>query len=570
MNIKKIPFSFSYDIIFLLEEVLMNKTIFITGHKNPDTDSICSTIAYAELKKKLGYDVLPIRIGNINSETAYVLHKFDVEAPQLFYDIRTRVSDIHFDDVVTVNETATISTAWRLMLDNDKKVIAIVKNGNTLVGLATISGITNGILSVAQNRYDLMKQTPLDCITETLMGELVVRPRDYHPSGIITVASGILVDKEFIGYQDQIVITSSREESQLKAIHTGAALIVVTLATEISNEVMIAATKNNCAIIVTTLDIFTTSQLITQAIPIYLIMTTNLVTFNYFDYLDDVKAIIPKSRFRSYPVVDSNNELKGLISRYHLWGHDRKQIILVDHNETTQSIEGIEQADVIEIVDHHRIGDIQTNTPVTFRNEIVGSCATIIAKMYRESGIEIEKKIAGILCGAIISDTMHFNSPTCTEEDRNIAYELATIAELDIENFSEELYLASASLAGKTISEIVHTDLKEFNIDSYRITVSQLNIIDPETIQSIKDETLEYLENLCVSNRYDLSIIVFTDIKEKGSYFLSAGKDIHLFELAFSNKLKEKNGLVFIENMMSRKQQFIPALAKAISSYKNK
>ena len=548
----------------------MNKTIFITGHKNPDTDSICSTIAYAELKKKLGYDVLPIRIGNINSETAYVLHRFDVEAPQLFYDIRTRVSDIHFDDVVTVNETATISTAWRLMLDNDKKVIAIVKNGNTLIGLATISGITNGILSVAQNRYDLMKQTPLDCITETLMGELVVRPRDYHPSGIITVASGILVDKEFIGYQDQIVITSSREESQLKAINTGAALIVVTLASEVTNEVMIAATKNNCAVVVTTLDIFTSSQLITQSIPIHLIMTTNLVTFNYFDYLDDVKAIIPKSRFRSYPIVDSNNELKGLISRYHLWGHDRKQIILVDHNETTQSIEGIEQADVIEIVDHHRIGDIQTNTPVNFRNEIVGSCATIITKMYREAGIDIEKKIAGILCGAIISDTMHFNSPTCTEEDFRIAHELAAIAELDIEKFSEELYLASASLAGKTISEIVHTDLKEFNIDSYRITVSQLNIVDPETILNIKDETLEYLENLCISNRYDLSIIVFTDIKEKGSYFLSAGKDIHLFELAFSSDFTEKNGLLFIENMMSRKQQFIPALAKAISSYKNK
>jgi len=548
----------------------MNKTIFITGHKNPDTDSICSTLAYAELKRKLGFDVTPIRIGNINSETAYVLRKFDVEAPQLYYDIRTRVSDIHFDDVVTVKEDATIHTAWRLMLDNKKKVIAIVENENKLVGLATISGITNGILSVAQNRYDLMKKTPLDAITDTLMGELMVRPRNYQTSGIIAVASSVLVEKEFIGYEDQIVITSSRTESQLKAINTGAALIVVTLASQISNEVMIAATKNNCAVITTTLDIFTASQLITQSIPIRFIMTSELVCFNYFDYLDDVKAIIPKSRFRSYPVVDSNNELKGLISRYHLWGHDRRQIILVDHNEISQSIEGIEQADVIEIVDHHRIGDIQTNTPVSFRNEIVGSCATIIAKLYKEHDIKIDKKIAGILCGAIISDTMHFNSPTCTNQDKEIATSLAKIADIDLKEFSNELYLASASLAGKTISEIVHSDLKEFNIDSYRITVGQLNIVDPDSIHTIKDEILEYLENLCVSNRYDLSIVVFTDIKEKGSYFLWAGKDQHLFDLAFGSEIEKKNGLSFIGNMLSRKQQFIPAIAKAISSYKNK
>lgn len=547
----------------------MSDTVFITGHKNPDTDSICSTIAYAELKQKLGQEVTPIRVGNINSETAYVLRRFDVEAPPLYYDIRTRVCDINFDDVVTVKENDTIHTAWRKMLDNNKKVIAIIRDQNTLVGLATISGITNGILSVAQSRYDLMKETPLDAIADTLMGELVVRPRDYHPSGIISVASSVLIEKDFIDFNNQIVITSSREETQLKAINTGAALIVTTLSQEISNEVMIAATKNNCAIITTTLDIFTSSQLITQSIPIYLIMTTDLVTFNYYDYLDDVKAIIPKSRYRSYPVVDTNNELKGLISRYHLWGHDRRQIILVDHNEISQSIDGIEQADVIEIVDHHRIGDIQTTTPVMFRNEIVGSCATIIAKMYWENDIKIEKKIAGLLCAAIISDTMHFNSPTCTKEDRKIAAKLAKIADLDLEEFSHEIYLASASLAGKTISEIVHTDLKEFNIDSYRIAVGQINIVDPDSIHSIREEILEYMESLCISNRYDLSIIVFTDIKEKGSYFLWAGKEKHLFDLAFSNQIQEKNGLTFAENMLSRKQQFIPILAKAVSNYKN-
>ncbi|MDR1795778.1 MAG: putative manganese-dependent inorganic diphosphatase [Erysipelotrichaceae bacterium] len=548
---------------------MIQSPIFITGHRNPDADSICATISYARLKELLGENVKPIRLGNINAETEYILHKFAVAPPPLVYDIRTRVADIDIDEAVTVTQDTTIQIAWQKMLEQNKKVIAIVEPDQTLLGLATISGITNGILSVAQNDFSFIKKTPLDCIAATLMGELIVRPREYHPNGIIAMGSSILNDKDFIDYKDQIVITSARPENQLKAIKTNAALVVATLSQEVSSEVIIAANKNNCAVITTTLDLFTTSQLITQSIPIKFIMSTNLVTFNYYDYLDDVKAVIPKSRYRSYPVIDNNRHLMGLISRYHLWGHQRKQVILVDHNEKAQSIEGIEQAEVVEIIDHHRIGDISTDSPAVFRNETIGSTSSIITKLYKENGLKPEKHIAGIMLGAIISDTMNFNSPTCTPVDIELAHELAEIAGVDIQSFASEIYLASASLAGKTVADIVHTDLKEFTMDSYQVAVGQINVVDPVSIISLKNELEDYLHHLCISNRYDLALMIFTNIKEKGSYLLWSGKDRHLVSMAFEGQLGEVNGLSFAPGILSRKKQVVPALATAIAAYNN-
>ena len=545
----------------------MNKEILITGHKNPDADSICATIAYADLKAKLGFNVKPVRIGNINAETTFILNKFNIEPPQLVHDIRTRLQDISIDEALSVTADTTIQKAWQAMLENDKKVVAIVEADNTLIGLATISAITNAILSLAQNNFELIKQTPLDNIAETLLGELIVRPENYHPSGIISVGSSLLIEKEFISYKDKIVITSAREDAQLKAIHTGAALVIAALSKETTSEVIKEAKEHNCAVICTTLDIFTTAQLISQSIPINLIMTTNLVSFNSFDCLDDVKSIIPKSRYRSYPVVDGNNILLGLVSRYHLWGHDKRQVILVDHNEKSQSIDGIEQAEVIEIIDHHRIGDIQTTTPVMFRNEILGSTSTIIARMYQESNIEIPPEIAGILCGAIISDTMNFNSPTCTSIDIETANFLADIADVALEQYASELYMAAATIAGKSISDIVHTDLKEFDIDSFRIAIGQVNIANPFSITNVKHDIESYLEKLCISSRYDFAIMIFSYIDDKGSYVITAGKESFIFNLAFDEILEIRNELNFLPEILSRKKQIIPMLAKAIARY---
>ncbi|MEA5027039.1 MAG: putative manganese-dependent inorganic diphosphatase [Erysipelotrichaceae bacterium] len=548
----------------------MNNNIYITGHKNPDTDTIVSTIAYARLKEALGYQVTPIRIGNINSETAFILHKFNVNAPQLFYDIKTRVCDISFDHAYRVGPEATIQQAWEIMRENDKKVIAVVDSADCLVGMATISGITSGILSSTLKNYDLIKRIPLENIAFTLHGDLVVNPRRYHPNGTINITTSKLLEQEPLQYTDEIVITSNRTSSHLHAIKTGAALVIACQTDEVEPEVILSATKAHCAIITTPLDIYITSQSICHAIPISDIMSTNLVTFNYYDYLDDVKAIIPKSRFRSYPVVDNNNKLMGFISRYHLWGHEKRQVILVDHNETNQSIDGIEQADVIEIIDHHRIGDVQTNIPIQFRNEIVGACSTIISKLYSENHLDPAPEIAGLLCGAIISDTMNFNSPTSTATDQKEAERLAAIAGIDLKEYAQEIFTASTSLSGKGISEIVHNDLKEFNMQSFRVIIGQINVVDSAYITEIKDQILEFLDDLCGTSHYDLAVMIFTDVNEKGSYFIWTGKDRNLLNLAFENQMQEQDGLFYVPDLMSRKQQVVPAIARAISIYNNK
>ncbi|NLC54304.1 MAG: putative manganese-dependent inorganic diphosphatase [Erysipelothrix sp.] len=549
----------------------MKHPIIITGHRNPDSDSVCSALAYGELKKQLGYDVLPIRLGHINSETAYILNRFEVKPPKLMRKLETLIKDITIDDALIVTPEATIKEAWDLMRDHDKKAITIVDKDNKLEGIATLGTITDGVLSLIKNNYELMRQTPYQNIASAVWGEVLIAPRNYNPSGIISISSGVLVDKKEISYRNKIVLVSTREHSQIKAIETGASLLVVCFAkrNQISDHVKEMAEKHGTGIIYTTLDLFTTSQTITQAVPIKLIMTTDLVTFNIIDNLEEVKTVINKSRYRSYPVVDSLNQVQGFISRYHLWNHERINLILVDHNETNQSIPGIEEANVIEIIDHHRLGDIETNSPVMFRNEIIGSTSSIIAKIYRENNITPTREMAGIMLGAIISDTMNFNSPTSTPQDEEIGKYLASLIDIDIEEYADKIFEASATLSKKTLEEVVLTDFKEFMIEGFSVAISQINIVDSDYIFEIKDDLITYLHSLCINKAYDIGLVMITDIKDKGSYMVVAGPQAHIFEYAFEGQKEMINDLLFIEGVLSRKKQIIPNIASAINKYRS-
>lgn len=548
----------------------MKHPIIITGHRNPDSDSICAALAYADLKEQLGFNVLPVRLGNINSETAYILNKWQVQPPQLMHKLETKIKDIAIDEAISVDGEATIREAWDKMRNYNKKVVACVNKDNQLEGLATLGLITNGMLSLVKSNYELMRQTPYQNIAETVWGDVLVEPKNYKPSGIISVSSGVLVDKEEIKYKDQIVLVSTREHSQIKAIETGAALLIVCFAKkeQITDHVIELAKKHDTGIIYTTLDIFSTTQTITHAAPLKLIMTKDLVTFNSSDTVEEVKDIINKSRYRSYPVVDNFNRLEGFLSRYHLWNHDRINLILVDHNEINQSIPGIEEANVLEIIDHHRLGDIETNSPVKFRNEIIGSTCSIIAKIYREKNIVPSKKMAGLMLGAILSDTMNFNSPTSTLEDVEIGNYLADLAQVDIQEYAEAIFEASAMLAGKSLEEVVLTDFKEFTIEGFSVAISQINIVDSDTIFEIKDDLIYYLDNLCASRAYDLGLVMITDIKDKGSYIIVGGPQSQIFEYAFEGKKQMINDLLFIEGVLSRKKQIVPNIAAAINKYR--
>ena len=550
----------------------MSHPILITGHRNPDSDSICAALAYADLKRQLGDNAMAIRLGNINPETAYILDRFKQEPPKLMSKLETEIKDITIDEVLTVSEDATIKEAWDLMSHHNRKAIAIVDKNEVLLGLTTLGKITDTLLSLIKNEFNLMAQTPYENIAKVIWGNVLIKPKNYNPSGIISISSGVLVEKKEIGFKDKIVLVSTREHSQIKAIETGASLIVVCFAKEsqITKHVQDLAKEHGCGIIYTTLDMFSTSQSITQAIPIKLIMTTDLILFHTSDTLSEVKNVINKSRFRTYPVVNNSNKITGFISRYHLWNHEKIKLILVDHNEINQSIEGIEEAEIIEIIDHHRLGDIETNSPVMFRNEIIGSTSSIITKLYLENRITPSKEIAGILLGAILSDTMNFNSPTCTPRDRELGVYLSEIAGVNIDDYAREIFNASATLSNKSIDEIVLTDFKEFDIEGFSVAISQINVIDSDKVFEMKDGINDFLNKLCGDHEYDLGVVMITDINEKGSYIISAGPSSQMFEHAFEGKKMNVQDLEFIPGVLSRKKQMIPNIAYAINKFKTR
>ncbi|MGB4984605.1 MAG: putative manganese-dependent inorganic diphosphatase, partial [Erysipelotrichaceae bacterium] len=547
---------------------MSTKTIYITGHRNPDSDSICSTIAYANLKSKLGFDVTPIRIGNINSETSYILKRFDIDAPKIKYDIKPVIKDIDFDDPIIALENEPLKDVWEMMLNNKKKVAAVVSEQGLLLGIISLTDITNAILSLAQGNYGLLEQTSLENIALALDGNIIYEDKNYHSNGRVKIGSSVLNAMNINEYQDSIVITSVKKNSQLLALDAHISLLIVSGGESVDIEVKNKAIENNISIITTNLDLIAVAQTITQSIPVNLIMTDKLVTFNMYDYIEDVKEIINKSRYRSYPVVDNKGRLVGLISRYHLWNHPKKKIILVDHNEVNQSIEGVEEAQILEIIDHHKLGDVQTNSPIYFRSEICGCTSTIICKLYEENNVVIDKKMAALMCCAIISDTVNFNSPTCTWKDVSTAQKLANICGENLAILGSEILKASVSLENKSIDEIVYNDIKEFNISSYRVDIAQMNILNKGDIIEYYQGIKEYLDNLCTSNRLDIAVMFFTLIDGTGSYCICGGRDKDLFEDCFNQYRDFNDDLFFVKDIISRKQQIVPILSNYLQMIK--
>lgn len=541
--------------------------IYITGHKNPDTDSICCALAYAQLKQMLGENAVGIRVGEINNETKFVLDYFHEDAPPLVYDIRTKIRDIEFDDVATIGPDGMLHEAIEIMRSRGKKVIAVTDEKMHLLGMATISDITNTIVNETGHKDDLIRQTPIKNFAAILNGRLLCEPEKPHLSGKIFIASTLAMERDAKEYENRIVITSARRETQLRAIEAGAAVLIATRASTPILEVAQAALKHNCAYIITEKDMYQTSQLIQQSVPVSLIMTNQLVTFRYDDFVEDVKVSINRSRYRSYPVLDHRGALVGLISRYHLFKHTNRKLILVDHNELEQSIAGASQAEILEVVDHHRIGGIKTNSPVMFRNELVGCCATIITKIYEENGIDIPPNTAGLLCGAIISDTLYFNSPTCTDIDVIKAHVLADIAGIDLPTFAKQVLAASAEISNKSIEEIVYNDLKIFEIEKYKVALGQINIMDLESIIPLKDQVKEYMDNLLITNSFHLCVMIFSMVDASGSYLLYTGSAGYLVESAFHDVGVEKDGFLFLKEVLSRKKQIVPLLSETARSY---
>lgn len=540
----------------------MNKEINVLGHKNPDTDSICSSIAYAKFKNMLtgSNAYVPKRIGEINSETLFVLNYFKAEEPEYINDVKTQVRDINIKKVPLVEPEISLKKAWEIMKNCGITTLPISRNNSILDGIIAVDDIAHSFMDIYDNDILSQAKTPYKNMIEVLDGEIVVGDIDdsIENGHVLIGAMNPDVMEGYINKND-IVIVGNRYESQLCAIETGAQCIVVTGGIPVAGSIKKLAAANNCAIVITAHDTYTVARLINQSIPIRQFMRSEgLVTFNINDYVDDIKEVMVKKRFRNFPIVDENNNMVGMLSRASLINLQRKQVILVDHNERSQAVDGLEEAEVLEIIDHHRIGNIETAGPVYFRNQPLGCTATIIRNMYRENNIEINRQTAGLLCSAILSDTLAFKSPTCTEMDREAAESLASIAGLDMEEFAVAMFRAGSNMAEKSAEELFYQDFKQFKMGELELGVGQVNSMDSNELQEVKDRILDFMNKVYKETNLDMVLFMLTDIYNERTELLFAGSDTELISKAFEGK-KGKNSIM-LQGVLSRKKQVIPPL----------
>lgn len=547
----------------------MNDTVYITGHKNPDTDSICSSIAYAEFKNKTGVNAVPIRLGEISKETRFVLDYFGVKPQKLMDTVKTQIADLNFDSVNPISPQTSLKTAWAMIRKNSVKTLPIVDDDGILIGIASQSNITSSYMDIWDSNIIQKSGTTLDNILDTLAAKCIyVSSENSEFKGKVIVAAMQPDSIDEVIEDGDIVICGDRTDAQNAILNSNASLMILTGNHEVSEEVADRAKEVNCSIIVTPYDTFTAARLIPQSIPIsYAMKKDGILSFKTCDFIDDVREVMLDTRYRSYPVVDENNRVIGNLSRYHLISRNKKKVILVDHNERSQSVNGLEDAEILEIIDHHRIADIQTASAIYFRNEPVGCTGTIVGTRFFENGIRPSKKAAGLLCGAIISDTLFFKSPTSTETDRIMLNRLASIADIDPEKFAKDMFKAGSSLDGKTPEEILNQDFKTFNLEGVKVGVSQVSTTDPGSFSPVRENIMDLMESRCSSEGFGLIVLMVTDILKSGSELISIGEYSDIISSIFDVKLVDHSA--YVPGILSRKKQIIPPLTTAMAKHRN-
>ena len=555
-----------------MEQELNRKTMVI-GHRNPDTDSICSAICYANLKQAVtGEEYMPARAGHVNGETQFVLDYFGAEEPQLVEDVRTQVRDIEIRKTKGVADNISLKRAWNIMQENNVVTIPSVREDGTLEGLITVGDITKTYMNIYDSSILSKANTQYSNIIETLEAELIIGSAEaYFDQGKVLIAAANPDLMEFYIEPHDLVILGNRYESQLCAIEMGADCIIVCEGAAVSMTIKKIAQERGCTIIATTYDTYTAARLINQSMPISYFMTReHLITFNSDDYIDEIREVMASKRHRDFPILDKDGYYLGMISRRNLLGAKGKQVILVDHNEKNQAVAGIENAEILEIIDHHRLGTIQTMSPVFFRNQPLGCTATIIYQMYQEAGIKVEPKIAGLLCSAIVSDTLLFRSPTCTPVDEMAARALADIAGIDIEKYAMEMFSAGSNLKDKSDEEIFYQDFKRFTSGKVTIGVGQITSLNGGELDKLKGRMEAFMEKALENNGLDMIFFMLTNILTETTELICEGQGaLQLAGKAFHQdiELLEEEGLkepvLRLPGVVSRKKQLIPELRLA-------
>ncbi|NMA69233.1 MAG: putative manganese-dependent inorganic diphosphatase [Desulfitobacterium sp.] len=538
----------------------MEDKIYVIGHKNPDTDSICAAISYARLKELLGIkSVIPCRAGKINKETEFVLNTFGVKPPLLLKDLHLRVRDLLNGPVPTVTPKASIREAWEIMQNHKQKTLPVVGSSQRMLGMLTVGDLSRYFIeNMADQDFSLL-HVPISNILYTLGGELLIGRKEQELNGAVYIGAMKHATLESYGIKGSIILIGDREGAQESALKQGAAALILTGGAKLAPHLEPLAREQNTIVISVPHDTFTATRLLPFSAPVKDVMKKEgIISFSEDDLVSDVKKTMLETRYRNYPVLDELGKVVGLISRYHLLSLSRKKVILVDHNEFGQGVNGADQAQILEVIDHHRVGGIQTGEPIFFRNEPVGSTCTIVAKCYRDYGIKPEKEIAGIMLGAILSDTVIFKSPTTTPIDQEIAEYLAEIAEVEPREFGVQMFKAASNLAERKVEEIIQEDLKEFTMGDLRFGIGQFSVMGIEGLDDVREELNQKLEEFRSIRGMNYLLLMVTDlIEENTELFISGLKPEEIAE-AFGKELNKDS--IFLPGVLSRKKQIVPPL----------
>lgn len=544
------------------------KPIYVIGHRNPDTDSICSSLAYAALKQALGQDAVAARTGQVNAETKYALEYFGVEAPMFLSDLYPRVKDVMLDSDTIVRETDTLRELGKIMQEKSLRSVPVTDEEGLLAGIVTVSDL-------AQRYFEEINMQNLDkagvylrAVIASIEGKVLASAdEDTLVKGTVRIASSSRhTAAKLVQPGDVVLVGEGRYDSMMEILEHEIACLIMTDEGNVPDDILAKARAKHILLAVTAHDAYTAARLINQCVPVGYIMKKSMISFGQQQLLSDIKGTIASTNFRNYPVVE-NGRLIGLVSRDNLMVPEPEQVILVDHNERGQAIEGIENARIVEIIDHHRLGGMQTGEPIYIREEPVGCTATIIANMYWQNNVEITAPIAGLLLSAIISDTVLFKSPTCTAYDMKTAERLAGIAGVKMVQYGMDMLKAGSGIGDMSPIEIVKNDMKEFQFGDYHVLISQISVMGYEEIMALKDRLLESMGAVSEQENFDLMLLMVTNILEESTELLYVGSPKTLIGDAF--KKDASGNSIYLPGVMSRKKQIIPPMSEAVRRLQN-
>ncbi len=542
--------------------------IWVLGHKNPDTDAICSAIAYANFKNMTDKGTyVPKKAGEMNEETRYVLKTFQCEEPETVFDVSAQIKDLALKYTPGVKGSYSLRRAWEQMRELNVVTLPIVNDKGQVEGIITSDDIARSYMNVYDNETMSSSRTSYANVVETLDGKLWTgNDHGVFHRGKVVIGSGDRDNMRREIAANDMVITGNAWERQVIAINENPSCLIICGVNSVEDSIIAMAREKEIVIISTTYDIFTTARLIHQAMPIRQFMTTskNLIWFGMDDYLEDVTDRLNKIRHRDFPIVDEQMHYVAMFSRRILLSKQKKKVILVDHNEKNQAVDGIEDADILEIIDHHRLGSLETISPIVFRNQPLGCSCSIIYQMYQEKKIEIPRKIAGLMCSAILSDTLMFRSPTCTPYDEAAARTLAEIADIDIEEHAMAMFEAGSNFRNKSTEEIMFTDFKTFTAGDVNFGVSQVSSVSAKQLAAIKEKLLKYMETVIVEKNLHMIFVMLTNILEQSTELLYAGTDSRDIVLDAYGEDRMAENSAILPGVVSRKKQVVPQMIEAI------